>query len=299
METLPKLEYKSLVDWATTAPALNYSGELQEVHKALDFNARRIVDLSTVLGVTAAHALRSEKRNNGVAETPNDLELGTAFVDEFSTKVGSLNSGLQAVYSSLVINAWTIFEMLATDLWVEALNRHPKLALLSGTKRPQGEEEDESKKSDAGKSGKTLTISQIGVATNNDFNLSCKMGSLLRGDFDFTSVVGIQHAYLRAFHKDSKGIADVLNRYVLRLLNEFRNVLVHRAGFVDDKFRRKAQKLDIFKNIPLNTKLALGGDTVQLIIAPSLKASYDLLEQVDVWLQKHGVDTHETQKTKE
>jgi hypothetical protein len=51
-------------------------------------------------------------------------EFGTRFITHLSSE---LQEGLKAILSSATTGSWTAFECLATDLWVDLLNAHPRL----------------------------------------------------------------------------------------------------------------------------------------------------------------------------
>src|SRR4051794_32784492 len=99
---------------------------------------------------------------------------------------------------------WTVFETLAGDLWVAALNSGPQgLASLSGAKsrirdvsrnktpkEPTGRRQDE---------GMMIALASIHDFTYCTYDLHDRLGDLLRKKVSFTSLEGIRESYSRAF----------------------------------------------------------------------------------------------------
>jgi hypothetical protein len=85
---------------------------------------------NAVLRAGGEHAQRLQKA---------EIEQGFGVLAEIL--VGSLSDGGDAWLSAQVSGVWTAFEALAEEIWIAALNAHPKgLAELNGTKKGSGED---------------------------------------------------------------------------------------------------------------------------------------------------------------
>ncbi len=131
--------------------------------------------------------------------------------------------GVATILSAQVALAWTAFEMLATDLWISALNEAPNpLAVRFASSMAEKQQ------------GKSVAISQLAEYGRRDFNLSSVMGTLLKdiGKADFTSLRSTKFAYEKAF---GEKIA-LFDHNGLQVLELVRNLVLHNAGIIDAKF---------------------------------------------------------------
>jgi len=115
-------------------------------------------------------------------------------------------------------------EVLASDLWEDALNLEPAKLGMPALK---GEGAQELKGIDQ----KQISVDFL---AKHGYNLSSVMGSLLKPKFDFTSVQGIEKAYRTLLGQPSvwtQGVHDSLF-----VLEQTRHLIQHRAGIVDQKF---------------------------------------------------------------
>ena len=117
--------------------------------------------------------------------------------------------------------------MLAGDLWEECINREPARFLTDIVRQKPT------------KDGETFTGKQISVEelAKYDFNISRHMGTFLKKKFDFTGVAGIEKAYKALFRIES--IFDEGLRERLFLVEQYRHLIIHKAGVVDHDFLRK------------------------------------------------------------
>ena len=114
----------------------------------------------------------------------------------------------------------------------------------------------------ASRSGaKTVEFSVFGT---HGFNLESVAGTVLKKKYDFQRLEGIQEAYEHAFGKILfKPQADRLERMLsqkgVRSAAAVRNVLVHRGGVVDDKFKQQTQHQET-DNIVVDGATLTSGD---------------------------------------
>jgi hypothetical protein len=143
---------------------------------------------------------------------------------------------LSQPYKSLlyagIVFTWCSFEVCMKDLWETALNIGNKLVIKTTLKNIT--------KIDRindfyGIKGKYINLEYL---AQHNYNISDKLGSVLSNKFDFSSVSGIKEAYSCAFPR-STTIKDALENKELAQLEARRHVIVHKAGIIDDAFRKK------------------------------------------------------------
>ena len=142
--------------------------------------------------------------------------------------------------------------------------------------------------------GKMIAIKAIHNATKGSYNLSQSMGDLLRGKMDFTSVQGIREAYSLAFRqrKQKKAFRSMvaavdaaLSDTAIDALAAVRHVIVHKAGTVDESYRRDHRKLPAALRVKAG-QVPLDGDNVKNLIEPVAACSVKLLTAIDGWLSR-------------
>jgi hypothetical protein len=147
---------------------------------------------------------------------------------------------------SMVSGLWTSFEVLATDLWVTAVNAYPDVyagRCLARAERGQDSEDFD------GKQVSVRLLSKYG------FDLRQKLGEILRPKFDFTCLSGQSHAFTAAFGRADE-LESIFADVNLNELEATRHVIVHRAGVADEEFIRRSGS-----PIPLGVKIQIEPDT--------------------------------------
>jgi hypothetical protein len=129
-------------------------------------------------------------------------------------------ASVMAIFESQLVNAWTMFETLAADLWKASVNSFPsplanltgnsdRIAEMTGLSEENKREEqspDEMQSLDTGEddqeySGKSVPLGKIQQITLGTYDLSGKMGTLWfeSEKVKFTSLKGIRSAYSSSF----------------------------------------------------------------------------------------------------
>jgi hypothetical protein len=163
--------------------------------------------------------------------------------------------GIQAWLASLVLGTWTAFETFAGDLWVATLNTHPRqLSLSAGKeKRISAAVGVSSERTEVGTSGekrdseKMISLQRLQDVTQGDYDLSFRMGDLLKARFVFTSFWDIRRAYSLAFCEDIdktilQAVDSALKDNALDALSAARNVLIHAGGKADKEYIKTAKR---------------------------------------------------------
>ena len=183
-----------------------------------------------------------------------------------------LTAAMEVLKLAVVSGSWTALECAASDCWVAALNQSPTpLAHRAITSMPQENEITE------------ISSRQIpvGLAAKYNFDLRNCLGTILKPKFDFTSIAGIKKAFTVAF-KGSDQIAQlqrILSDPVLWELEVTRNLIVHRAGIVDEEYNKL-----LSADLPLGKSLELTDTSVRKFAEKSAIAAISVLIFVDDWL---------------
>jgi hypothetical protein len=233
----------------------------------------------------------SRARNKAIAEANRQFDKGalspaskvarSQMVDIAATMLHNLINNknfdqvrfaTRALFYASISSAWGMFECVARDTWIAALNSHPTPLAQGALAKIQ----------DAGVEDR-LSSKQIsvGLIARHGFDLRRKMGALLAPKFDFTSISGIRGAYSDAF-RDEPSIAQALSDPVLGQLEAARHLIVHRAGWVDEEYQRRIGTL-----CPLGTRLLVDGKMVSALTNAAINASGTLLYSVDSWMIKN------------
>lgn len=134
------------------------------------------------------------------------------------------------LYSSIVW-IWTLFEITAAKLWEHILNTGfdniGKDALSRFSKKGMTSVEDDIR-------GKYIKLDYL---EKFNYNIRDNVGSILRHYFDFSCLAGITDAYSLAFPR-STTIEKTLRSETLNILAESRHLIVHKAGIIDERYKR-------------------------------------------------------------
>ena len=140
----------------------------------------------------------------------------------------AVREGLRSTRRSMISAAWTAHEILASGLWEASLNTRPcPLATLRGTFTPRSASTESIGKANVSsavaESQKTV---RLDLLESNGFDLSSKMGSVLRDRFSFQKLDGIREAYTKAFGTASPKVCELIHDERLTALAATRHVLV-------------------------------------------------------------------------
>jgi hypothetical protein len=280
-----------------------HTREMMEVGHAFRRNALRIASLASVptflVGAAGRyqcvyHEATYEVLKKPLIETDEDHEREPEIIAAFNRKlpdvVGSWDyessrpvfdenleifaqwdgtpvmEGLRAMLAAQVISALTMFETLAKDAWIAAVNSRPRIL----------------------GSQKELLEGKIpgSMLQKYDFDLRQHMGDLLSDRFHFDSPSGAREAYSCAFGKDSELLAH-MGIEALSKARLIRNVLVHSAGVADHAFVRGMRKSARWSNVEIGDQVNLQGSTVAAITRITISCSMRLLLGIDGWLHRH------------
>ena len=268
---------QSIVDQACLQVFGNLESRPIDDHRIEEFNAA-IKD----------HRVQWEAANSSPDAFGQSIFLAAGELDQLQDFQVSVRRGLEATLRGIVLGAWTAFEVLTSDLWEAAVNAYPrKLAALKGDtsvlRRPKStfgafpEATSESPTSSK--------LIRLDFLQAHGFDLSAKMGTVLRERFNFQALAGIQEAYLAAFAQPDSQVRAIILEPAVEALACTRNVLAHRSGVVDDQFmsqyRRSPVLKAVFPEAITGCQLKLSGLTAHQLIQPVLSLASGLVVSVN------------------
>ena len=186
------------------------------------------------------------------------------------------------LFQSILINAWSAFEIFAEDLWIAALDNDESHKFA------------ESFCSCLGSQSKSFSFDQLKDAQFN-FDISKKLGSLLSKSekAKFDSFSSISENYKKAFGKvqHDKRFEEIMrltkaDAANMLVLESVRNLLMHRGQMVDSKFIEQIKKatgcpLPAIKRLAENDKFMADGEIVKVLLESMVSLAVDLTRLVD------------------
>jgi hypothetical protein len=303
------LKYITLVQWAMAAnhEVGFHSSCLCRAALALRENTKRLSGLVLTPAVVAAWV-----RHESTPGVKAEWQAGSAQVENYGKTIPAVADGITGIFSSVVTGMWTAFEVLATDLWTGSINVQPKkLATLSGNPKRIGKlsgaspekrkalGEDGGTFGDPQASNKELLLRDIERVSEGTYDLSEKMGDLLRTRFRFTSLRGIRRAYSAAFSekvKEARTAIEMIDKTLadkaLDALSVIRNVIVHSGGVADRDYLNDSKGIPLAPRLRLEQTLALDGELCATVIDATIVCCRRLLSAVDTWIVAVGGDDH-------
>jgi hypothetical protein len=188
--------------------------------------------------------------------------------------VSSLIDGADAWLSAQLTGIWTAFEALAEEIWIAALNAHPRgLAELEGMKKKGAADERKI---------------ELHFLQRYGYDLSKNMGTILSKRFSFDKLEDIRRAYAEAKFEGEMPIQEIFAQKSLDVLSLTRHVIVHNGGLVDETYLRRRADLppELLANV--GEQLPLNGEIVAALITPVMQLGWDLVVAMDQWLLKNA-----------
>jgi len=179
-------------------------------------------------------------------------------------------AAMEGLLSSMLIGAWTAFETIAGDLWEATVNARPEQIMQTLIQR------NDPPNKGVGKSVPLWVIKKY------NYDLSGQMGRVLKERYTFTKLDGLREAYSQAFANTP--IVDVVNETAIDALNLIRNVLIHKAGIIDDEFVERAANDQELRGLQKGKALPLDGQFVASKVSPVIQCAVRLFSAADDWL---------------
>jgi hypothetical protein len=188
----------------------------------------------------------------------------------------SLEERTLAIYETMmstqIILAWTALETLAGDLWESAVNQHPQTLAEMKPKRGMAHGE-----------GKALPLRYL---SENGYDIKHKMGTILRAaKCNFTTLDGISSAYMLSFDRPCVAADENIWKDAdLVGVCKVRNVLVHKAGTIDQEFLDACGTDPRFAHCMINHRLELDGKLVSELLLGLIRVAVNLIRGTEAWL---------------
>lgn len=179
--------------------------------------------------------------------------------------IDEVESGSLALRQSVIVRSWTVLEALAGDLWVSALDGLPLPAQHRATVESLTAQDAVEL---PGLRGKQISVGKL-FEYGLDFR--GRLGSLLKGKCDFSSVRGIERAYRYLLSTE----VELPHGEKLHELEAARHVLVHRAGHVDQEYLMR-----VGRSAQLGDILDFGAEELDEFLVTVIDAGVFLLRRV-------------------
>jgi hypothetical protein len=185
--------------------------------------------------------------------------------------------GFNTLMSAQLVLAWTAFETLAGDLWEEAINFHPQTLATRASELLK----------DPATKGIQEPSLPILYLSEHDFNLEKKMGTAIRvhrGN-PFQSLDSIANTYQTTFPKGWVNDQNFWKDTGVRSAFLLRNLIVHRAGVVDEEFRKKSKPYAKLQGFKVEERFYLDGELLSELVLSLLDFAHRLIQSVDKWIK--------------
>jgi len=153
-------------------------------------------------------------------------KAGVEYVERLVKVSHGMHQSMEAIMSSVVLESWTAFEILASDLWVAAVDNGPKEIALRVSVANRWERVDED-------------LFRRGLP-ELEYDPRKEYGRHLReiGRVSFQKLDRIIKYYSIAFENNIAALFDEVCDGYIYALSAYRNILIHHAGNADKTFVR-------------------------------------------------------------
>lgn len=201
--------------------------------------------------------------------------------------------GFEGILSAIAVNAWALFEVLATDLWEEALNRRAKPLAIAAINNQTRRTDDEF--TDSSNSGKMQKLKFIQTLIEDESDAVAKPGTILRKSqkFHFDSLAGIRDAYRCVFGDATERLFKSPWFSGLEVAEGVRNVLIHRGGKVDARLLARIKSNSAvytrfgLASVKRDSRVPIDGTIIAKLVKSSVRSSLALLHFVENWFSDH------------
>jgi hypothetical protein len=195
-------------------------------------------------------------------------DIGIKYIEHSLQVDKDMQQSMMAVLSTIVLESWTAFESLASDLWVTAVDQGPKdvrnrLMLSKNWLTPDDQ----------------ITPEKIHEIEYD----ARQLGSFLRevGKVSFQKLDYIRRFYSAALGKETEQLFEKTGEGYIFALSGFRNALVHNAGRADKRFVKAVARFEEFRSIKPKDILVLDGEVVRKLHNSAILLGLKLIQFVD------------------
>ncbi len=179
--------------------------------------------------------------------------------------------GISSLLGSMVSQAYGIYETLAVDIWIEALNANTSLGKNWFEARVNQNR------------NKTYQVSEL---LDHDFSLVGKIGTWLHrtNKASFLSLKDLRTNYEAAFGDAVRHVLEPMTE--LSATEKVRHLLAHRGGIVDERFLQDMSDHPVYGNTKVGDRVPLDGLLVRDHVAACAAGGTALAGWVDWFLEK-------------
>lgn len=231
-----------------------------EEHESQQDDALGVTNSARATAFGDAHLKMLVKRQLDAAQGPAHQEV----MRDYYT-IG----GIESILFSMVTSSYAAFETLAADLWIDTLNKHPTPLAVDWCDK-----------------NNTKKIALTDLASQG-FNVSGGMGNLLvEIGASFAKLAEIKSQYCDAFGHTAKGCFEPGD--MLYLAAKVRNLIAHRGGIVDARFKKEVASFPAYADQRLGGHLSLTGSMVRELVDACVGSAVKLTLYVDHWTVSHA-----------
>jgi hypothetical protein len=213
---------------------------------------------------------------------PNALDnlvrghFGIGFMNWHLDGNAGMQSGMDAILASILMESWTAFESLVSDIWVTVLDQGPKslankVALYKDFKKNE-----------------PITPKAL---RELEYDARKEFGKFLRETqrVQFSTLESIKNSYSIAFGQEAVKLFDTTNEGYIEAVSAFRNIFAHKLGKADKKFVGRVERFTEYSHIQSGDLVELDGQIVSKLRDAAVLMGFALVKLVDDYILANPV----------
>ena len=203
----------------------------------------------------------ASKHMNEFLESEDGIDTISNDIAEFLLSAhdgGSISIAASELIFQGTVLTWSSFEVLARDVFINHINKHPNLVSLLL------QDQNTKKRFD-------ITKIPLDILSEHGFDVSNKMGSILAEQQDLSDLRTIKQIFITLWGSE-KNICDKLNNRTLWILSQQRHLIVHKRGIVDSDYNTKTGE-----GLPSGSRLQISPQDLKQYIQAVLDAGCSIL----------------------
>ena len=195
--------------------------------------------------------------------------MGIKYIEHSLEIDKDMRESMMAILSTIIVESWTAFETLCSDVWATAVDYGPKdirnrVMLSKNWLAPDDQ----------------ITPEKIHEL---EYDSSQQLGSFLRdvGKVSFQKLDYIRRFYSAPFGKEINQLFEKIEGGYIFALSGFRNALVHNAGKADKRFVKAVARFEEFRTIKSRDALVLDGEVVRKLHNSAILLGWKLIGAID------------------
>lgn len=215
--------------------------------------------------------LEEASRKNPALQNKLRVDLGVNYVNRLLDENPEMRESMDAIFASVIMDSWTAFECLSSDVWSEAVNKGPSIlrSNVMGSKKL--------------KTGKTLPKTPKPGARQPIDPAVDLAGSLIElGRVSFQSVWNIEEFFKIILDRSVfDKIFPSSPRGPVAALAAVRNAVAHKSGYSDQQFEDQTKSFPYLSCFKARQKIMLDGEIVARLRNAAIQTGSALLTAAD------------------